>query len=141
MNARANIKAALAEQWPRRQVDAVSVDLPLPVSTNDLWRPAGGRMVKTERYRVWARAAADAIGLQRPGCVSGPYSLTLLVNRRRRSRADLGNMEKGVSDALQAACVIDNDLDAERIVIEWSDSVLGCRAIVEKWIEPPAEAE
>lgn len=133
MNARAKITAALEAQWPRRNVEAVSVDLPLPISTNDLWAPDGkGGLRETERYRTWKREAANRIALQKPGSVRGAYELTLLVSDRRR-KVDLSNTIKAAEDSLQTARIIDNDRNAERVVIEWSSSIEGARAIITKW--------
>ncbi len=120
---------ALDAQWARKDVERVVVDLPLPISTNDLWGPG---MVKTARYRSWIRSAGNMLNHQKPGRVVGSYSLTIIVNPRR-SAIDLGNAEKAISDALQSARVIGNDKRAESITLYWSPEVEGCRAIVEKW--------
>lgn len=126
------IRDALAEQWPRRYVETVTVNLPLPISTNDLWCPDGkGGMTATPRYRSWKREAANRIALQKPGSVKGAYELTLIISSRRR-RVDLSNTIKAAEDSLQAAGIIENDRHAERLVIEWSPSIDGARAIVER---------
>jgi crossover junction endodeoxyribonuclease RusA len=132
---KAKINAALSEQWSRREVDRVELDLPLPISANDLWRtvtrPSGkSAMIKTKRYAGWAVVAGNEINKQRPGKISGPYVITISVNRRRSS-IDLGNAEKATSDALQAAGVVDNDRRAEEIHLYWSDSVEGMHAVIE----------
>lgn len=131
------VNAALASQWARPVRERVHIDLPLPISTNALWRPVNGGMVKTDRYRSWHRTAGDQLANQRPGRVAGPYTLTLLVNRRR-SKMDLDNAIKATSDLLQHHGVIDNDRKAEEIHAKWSDLVTGMRVTVERWTEEAA---
>lgn len=138
---KAKIAAALTQQWARRPVDHVELDLPLPLSANELWRPVmrSGKpaMIKTDRYASWAVVAETEINNQRPGRVIGPYVLTLIVNRRRVG-IDLGNAEKAASDVLQAAGVVENDRRAEEIHLYWSDSVEGMRAVIETFQEERA---
>lgn len=136
MNAHARLKAkmneALANQWGRKEVDCVEIDLPIPPSINRLWVPVNGGMVRSERYRTWWRAAGNELVRARPGRVSGAYALTLLVNRTE-SKADLNNLEKAVSDLLQEHGVIENDRRGDRIELEWSNAVERCRVIVRRW--------
>lgn len=129
------IAKALDEQWGRPKVARVEVSIPVPPSVNELYRnpteaekaraKATSRgltgRVKTERYRVWLRGAAATIEMQKPGRVAGPYILTLLVPRAM-SKADIGNLEKPVSDLLQECRIIDNDRHAEFVISGWSDS-------------------
>jgi len=128
------IEAALAAQWGRATADAVELELPLPISTNELWRPAGGKMIKTARYETWFRDAGNMINQQRAMKISGPYAMTLVINRRRTG-IDLDNAVKAASDALQENGVIENDRLAQRITLSWSDDVAGMRVTVEKWKE------
>ena len=136
MNGRARlvdpIRAALAAQWPRPDCDTVVIDLPLPISTNDLHASSFATVRRSERYRTWARAAGTMLNAQRPGSVRGPYAITLLVNPRR-SRVDLDNTIKGISDLLQEHRIIENDRMAQRVTLEWSDAIPGSRVFVERW--------
>lgn len=131
---KAKVNAALVQQWARKPVGRVELELPLPISTNALWRSVvrngKSRMLKTKRYESWALVAGTEINNQRPGRIVGPYVLTLTVNRRRCD-IDLGNAEKAASDALQAAGVVENDCRAEEIHLHWSDTVEGMRAVIE----------
>jgi crossover junction endodeoxyribonuclease RusA len=103
--------------------------LPLPVSTNDLWRPVwrtskDGRrvpgMAKSSQYEAWIREAGYTLNVQRPMKIAGAYSLTIQVSRE--CRIDLGNVEKAVSDLLQRHGVIENDRLAEKITLSWIDA-------------------
>lgn len=129
------IDAALAEQWGRPVVDKVQVYIPVPPSVNELVRnvsaaerfrahQAGRKIpgrVKTERYRTWLSAAGNMINRQRCGRIDGDYSITIRIPRSK-TRADLGNLEKAVSDLLQQHRVIDNDRLAESIHVGWTDA-------------------
>lgn len=128
------IKAALEKQWPRADAEVVVIDLPLPISTNELRTVSRGQFLSSDRYRTWARDAGNMLEAQRPRCVRGAYAITLLVNPRR-TKIDLDNSIKGVSDLLQKHRVIENDRKASRIVLEWSEAVEGSRVTVEKWKE------
>lgn len=128
------IKAALEKQWPRNEAEIVVIDLPLPISTNDLHTVSWASFRNSQRYRTWIQAAGSMLNLQKPGSVRGKYALTLTINPRRIN-IDLDNSIKGVSDLLQKHRVIDNDRYAQRIVLEWSEAVEGSRVTLEKWKE------
>lgn len=133
------IKAAYEAQWGRAESDMVVLDLPLPISTNELHRPGWNSFHRSDRYRIWRQAAGVMLNAQRPGRVAGRYTITLLVNRAR-TKMDLDNSVKSVSDILQAHGVIDNDRHAEEIHLRWSDAIDGTRVYVEKWRRPAEEA-
>lgn len=99
----------------------VALDLPAPISVNELWRPRKNApgFAKTDAYAKWLAAAGLMINAQRPGSIPGPYAMTLKV--KRTWRGDLGNAEKAVSDLLQSCGVIKNDRYAQRIVAERAD--------------------
>jgi crossover junction endodeoxyribonuclease RusA len=132
MNKPDPIKAALAKQWPRQEAERVDIDLPLPISTNDLHAVSWRSFRNSDRYRTWSRAAGVMINAQRPASVRGHYALTLVINPRR-TKIDLDNSIKGISDLLQAHRVIENDRLANRIVLEWPEAVEGSRVTIEKW--------
>jgi Holliday junction resolvase RusA-like endonuclease len=102
----------------------VSINLPPPVSVNDLWKP-GRRgdhvtIIRSPKYNAWFSEAGYMLNSQRPGMVEGPYALTIKVTAA--SKIDLGNVEKAVSDLLQAHGVIENDRLAQKITIERADN-------------------
>lgn len=154
MNARSSalhrsIAAAVDAQWRRPERVRVVINVPRPPSGNALTRNVSateraraaalgkkappGR-VKTDRHLTWLRAAGNEVLMQRPGRVSGAYELTLQVRRPdRKGRHDLANFEKAASDLLVSHGIIEDDSYAERVTIEWSDTVEGAQLIVEKW--------
>lgn len=102
-------------------MSVVSIDLPRPPSVNNLFRnvPGKGR-VKTSDYRSWLQQAGWLIKAQRPGKVEGEYKLLVLIGP---TKADIGNLEKALSDLLQAHGVIENDRLSQGILLERSDEL------------------
>jgi Holliday junction resolvase RusA-like endonuclease len=91
----------------RQPAETVELVLPVPPSTNALYRnKRGGGRVKTEAYRIW-RAAAEQLGnAQRPGRRVGQSDLSLYVPP---GRADRSNLIKPLEDAAKAIGVIADD--------------------------------
>lgn len=112
----------------RRPVYYVALDLPRPISNNDLWRPNGrGGIRCTDVYKAWKEEAGYCINAMRLGAVKGPYALTLRVSEKWRG--DLGNAEKAVSDLLQEHQIIENDRLCQRLLVERA-SVPGLSVLV-----------
>lgn len=110
----------------------VLIDLPLPPSVNQLYRNAPGRgRVKTDRYKTWINAAGWELKSQRPRRLSGSYALTMLCERKDKRRRDLGNLIKAVEDLLVTHHVVEDDSRCEKIALEWSPVIKGCRVFVE----------
>jgi crossover junction endodeoxyribonuclease RusA len=129
VNVSARIRSAAAEQWSRPEAASVVLRLPRPPSVNALWtRGRDGSVHCTPRYSSWKRAAGNVLNAQRPGRISGPYSLQILVGTD--CKCDLGNLEKAASDLLQAHGVIENDRKASRIVLEWSETIDGVELVL-----------
>lgn len=98
----------------------MSLKLPYPPSANTIWRVFKGRAIKSAKYRAWLERAQDALRAQDAGEVHGPYRLTIIATRPDRRRRDIGNLEKPISDALQAYGVIKDDSEAQSIFVMWS---------------------
>jgi crossover junction endodeoxyribonuclease RusA len=104
----------------RRDAEKVVLHLAVPPSVNAIWshRKGGGVRI-SDAYATWLVQAGWQLGLQKPGRVSGRYTLT--CSMPRGSGADLDNLTKGLSDLLQLHGVIRNDRDAEEIHLYWQD--------------------
>ncbi len=89
------------------------------------------RSVKSKEYARWKQTAAWMVAAARPGKVSGPYCLSIAVQRDWRSKRarDIDNIIKPISDALVAAGVIKDDSLAESVSAKWADD-LGGAAVV-----------
>lgn len=130
VSASKRIREASDQQWQRKSVDEVTLDLPFPISVNRLHRRLPRTVVKTARYARWCAAAGTILGIQKPGKIEGRYTAELLLGRGPRGDAD--NYGKGVFDLLQDHGVIKNDSLAESVEIKWSDEISGCRVTVRR---------
>lgn len=132
--------------WPALLGDCVTetvfLNLPAPISVNDLWVPCivKGKpsMRISSAYQKWKIAASYSINTQHAGRVAGPYALTLKV--QDGLRLDLGNCEKAASDVLQSMSVIENDKLCREIHISWSPSIVGMTAQITATSGPRATA-
>lgn len=118
-------------------MESQTFTLPVAPSTNMLYRNLRGKgRVPTERYETWKRAAEWELKAQRPKPVDGPVSITIAINEKK-TRADLGNCEKAVTDLLVAQGVLKDDSRkiVRSIYIYWSPSVDRCEVTVSA-IEP-----
>ena len=94
----------------------VVVELPSPISTNELFVAVGRSRVRSARYKKWWSDAETMMLEQKASGIDGPYALTIRVPVKWRG--DLDNAAKAVSDFLQSQGVITDDRLAQRIVIE-----------------------
>lgn len=126
------VRQIAGEQQRRPAVDSVTLNLPFPISVNQLYRRLARSVVKTARYSRWFNDAGWQLLYQHPGRIEGPYTATLEVQNRTKNRPDADNLGKGVFDLLQAHGVISNDNKAEHVEIKWSDEIEGCRVTVRR---------
>jgi crossover junction endodeoxyribonuclease RusA len=100
----------------------ISLSLPYPPTTNNLYRNTGGRgRVKTEHYKAWLNEAGWLVKAQRPAPLPGRYRLSLVATAPDARRRDVDNLLKPVSDLLKACGVIEEDSLAKSVFAEWSD--------------------
>jgi Holliday junction resolvase RusA-like endonuclease len=114
----------------------VSLDLPMPPSTNRLWRSVGQRVIKSEEYRRWLHVAGWRLKEQRARRVPGRVEVGLTVGK---STGDLDNRTKALLDLLVLHEVIEGDGPAivRRIILAIDEEIEGCRVTVQPMsIEP-----
>lgn len=104
----------------------VVFSIPIPPSTNNLFRGAGKLRVKTGDYKAWLTAAGWEIKRQRVQPVAGPVSVTLTVCRPPRGRSDIDNRIKAGLDLLVQQRVLADDSQVQEITARWG-MVEGCR--------------
>jgi Holliday junction resolvase RusA-like endonuclease len=82
-----------------------NVSLPIPPSTNHLWRVVSRRVVRSRRYAAWRGQAADLLRMQLPRVTRYPVAVQVTIHGGRGWRADrdLDNVLKAVLDALVAS--------------------------------------
>lgn len=101
-------------------MNAVSLTLPFPPSTNNLFVNVKGRgRVKSARYAQWCTEAGWEAKRQRAGRVEGPYALHITACRPDARKRDLANLEKPISDALTAAGIIEDDHLCQKLTMTW----------------------
>lgn len=112
----------------------IVLTLPFPPSVNEIWRSLGTRVVKSKDYRAWIKAASWDVAQQRAGDrIEGLYRLRLTVPKTRH---DIFNLEKAVSDLLQECGVVRNDGDCEEGTIRRDRARAAGTVLVELWALP-----
>jgi crossover junction endodeoxyribonuclease RusA len=104
------------------------IALPMPPSMNAIWRYGKGRAFKSERYRVWLRAADNEFRLHHKewDAVIGHFRALITLNEKRR-RGDADNKIKCVLDFCQRVGLIENDSLCDGVTVEWGYAPEGCR--------------
>jgi Holliday junction resolvase RusA-like endonuclease len=106
-------------------------DLPLPPSVNALYKNTPHGRAKTNNYLDWITLARSALRKQKARPLFDPVRITYQVSEK--SRIDLGNHEKPLTDLLVFHGIIENDSKqfVRGISLEWSSQVEGVRVIIE----------
>lgn len=108
----------------------IELTLPFPVSTNALTFNKPHGRAPTREYKLWQIEAGWAINQQKPQPIKGPVSLMYTFEDGRK--ADLGNLEKPISDLLVKHGLIEDDGPqiVKTISLMFSDQVKGVRVRV-----------
>ena len=107
----------------------MTFDLPLPPSTNALYknipRECGGGRAKTRGYEDWITLARSALRKQRARPIFAPVEIEYLVSEK--SRIDLGNHEKPLTDLLVFHGILENDSKryVRAISLKWCSELAG----------------
>lgn len=96
---------------------SITLDLPLPPSTNKLWKPINdgpsARTVSSRDYRAWQKLAGGEIIAQRPkwAARSLPFdwSYSVLIELPVAMKGDVANREKALTDLLVRALIVPDD--------------------------------
>lgn len=116
-------------QIERRRIatGTFTVELPKPLSVNNLFATYNNRRIPTREYKAWRNEAAQMLMAQRARCAVGPVEITITV---QESRGDLDNRLKCCIDALVENGIIDGDTSktVRKITAMWGN-VMG--ALVE----------
>ena len=111
----------------------ITLDLPMPTSTNRLWGTGRGRKWNSAEYNSW-REECDylvmAARLARDAKITGPFEIEILLGE---GRGDGDNRIKALLDWLQSREIIRNDSDCRRGSWAWvepSEAPRGCRVIL-----------
>ena len=106
----------------------ISLRLPFPVSTNAIWRSNRGRVHKSKAYDKWIGAANMAFLTQKRELgkpIVGAFSMSIVLDDKKRGKRDLDNCVKVVLDHVQRLGLIENDKLAEEISVRWGRLLTG----------------
>lgn len=90
----------------------ISLDLPMPPSTNNIWRSNRGRVHRSGEYAIWEARARAAFLMQKRSInkICGQFDAVLVLNETKmRSNWDCNNRDKAVLDFAKAMDVIIDD--------------------------------
>lgn len=112
---------------------AIRLDLPLPPSTNALWRRGTRKgkpgMIKSKAYAAWIEQAGWQLLTQRPAPIDGDYHIALYLPAN--VRGDIDNRIKAASDLLVTHKLIDDAKAASVSISRVKDILSGmCRVLV-----------
>jgi Holliday junction resolvase RusA-like endonuclease len=113
----------------------ITLTLPMPVSTNQLYRIVGKRLVLSAKYRAWIYEAGWELKRQKPGSIKGRVKISYVYGK---SNIDLDNRKKSLLDLLKQHGVIEDD--SPKFVCEEGpavidESVAGVRVTIEPFYD------
>lgn len=111
--------------------DSVTIDLPFPPSTNNLFgNGKSGRFI-TQQYKDWRTSAGWKLKSDRTPRFPGPVKIALIYEEKR-GRRDLDNLLKPCLDLLVEHRIIDGDhrTVVREIAASWSEKVQGVRITI-----------
>jgi Holliday junction resolvase RusA-like endonuclease len=115
----------------------IVIDLPMPISTNKIWRTGRGRTYRSKEYVAWCEQAdlmvMAAKGPGRLPKINGPFEVEILLSTTGRKGRDGDNFCKATLDFLQSRDLIRDDSDCRRGSWAWvspEQAPSGCKIII-----------
>ena len=102
-----------------KRASADSAEVPVPPSTNNLFRGTGNRRFRTREYKDWAEVAELILATLRPP-TAFPCAIVVRVRGKLNVQRDLDNLLKPIGDALVASGALPAD-DVRRVA-KWEVS-------------------
>lgn len=90
----------------------ISLDLPLPPSTNRIWRSSRGKVHKSAEYVKWEKQAQALFMTQKRNLkkITGQFHATFIFNESMlRPNSDCNNRDKAALDFAVAMNLIEDD--------------------------------
>lgn len=113
-------------------IGGVTVDLPMPPTTNNLFASDGKRRFRSEKYEAWIKHAGLVLLNARLPQVAGKVTVLIEVEEpKTRRRQDVCNREKATTDLLVSHGIIEGDDQrfVREVTMRWAD-VDGVRVTV-----------
>lgn len=108
----------------------ITLKLPVPPSANNLFaNMKGAGRVRSENYMKWIRDAGWHLKAQKPGSISGRYSLSIVLPSK--TRGDIDNRIKSISDLIVSHRVVQDDSYAWSVSIRRDDDASEALVTVE----------
>lgn len=114
----------------------IRINLPRPISTNNLFGNSNGGRKKTVKYNIWRSEAEEMILKQRPiQPIVGPVSVVIEVGETGvSSEMDIDNTSKAYLDALVWHGIIedDNRKIIRQLLLKWVQNKQGATITINK---------
>ena len=132
-NANSTNNAAIASFMLGFSMSRISIHLPMPPSTNLIWRSDRGRVHKSKAYSDWLKQAGYEWLRQRkeqPRNISGNFRAILILDSTQRSRKDLDNRIKAILDFCTENQIVDDDKFCDALLVKWGLAPMGAQIIL-----------
>ena len=93
--------------------DDIVLDLPLPISTNAIWRSDRGGVHKSAKYKAWIKSAGALYLTQKRRIkpILGRFHATIILNEQMmRSNQDLDNIKCLMDIAKSFGLIVDDSI-------------------------------
>lgn len=98
------------------------INLPLPPTSNTMWRRVGNRTLLSKKYRQWKEEAAWALNASNPNPRRWFKPVMVDITCRRPSlNCDIDNRIKPILDLLEATGLVSNDRLVVEVRARWGD--------------------
>jgi crossover junction endodeoxyribonuclease RusA len=101
---------------------AITLTLPWPPATNNLFKNLPRGRARTDRYDAWIAQATAAVRAQGVRGLKGPFCISIECSPPDKRRRDLDGLAKAPLDLLVSTGVIEDDHLARRILLAWSEA-------------------
>lgn len=108
----------------------ITLKLPVPPSANNLFANMKGQgRIRSEKYLKWINDAGWHLKAQKPGSISGRYSLSIVLPAK--TRGDIDNRIKSISDLIVSHRVVQDDSYAWAVSIRRDEAATEAHVTVE----------
>ena len=119
----------------------ITLSLPFPPTTNNLFLQRGRMRILAPAYRKWRTLVEPMVHEQMRGQtpLKGAYIMHIALDRPDKRARDVSNYAKALEDSLVNCGVVRDDSDCIRLVLHWSQRASGKGAMAVVKIEEENE--